>query len=178
MVNFNRVFKLSIPRSCACSFRIARSYLGIKLSFTPRAAFAVRGAGNEASAIVVESVHAKGAVRAISLFVVVICYEIRIKIDNVLADVLPGCRANCPYAFPPGPTVRVLTIVLIIWVTDPDVVIDMCLSRLSSRRSGCCRDVVKDEEDTSEPDKDFVEHCNVALETCGVWQGKISLGLN
>ena len=65
-----------------------------------------------------------------------------------------------------------------------DVVDDfMCLSRLCSRHSGCCR-IIKDKEDTSEVDKDFAEHChgNVSGETtCGVCQrqGRISSsGLN
>ena len=83
-------------------------------------------------------------------------------------DVLPGPSANCPYAFPPKPTIRGYTLVPIIG-TGMDVVIDfMCLSRICSRRSGCCRSV-KDEEDTSEVDKDSAEHCNVSGEaTCAV----------
>ena len=47
-----------------------------------------------------------------------------------------------------------------------DVVIDILyLSRLSGRSSGCCRDTK--EENTSELDKDFVEHCRLR-KTCGV----------
>jgi hypothetical protein len=43
-----------------------------------------------------------------------------------------------------------------------DVVIDILyLSRLDRRRSGRCRDALGKEEDTSELDKDFAEHCNI-----------------
>ena len=34
---------------------------------------------------------------------------------------------------------------------------------MSSKRSGCCNDV-KDEEYTSEVDKDFAEHCRVEVD--------------
>ena len=52
-----------------------------------------------------------------------------------------------------------------------DVVIDidiLYLSRLSRRRSGGYRDALAKEEDSSELDKDFDEHCNGLRKICGV----------
>ena len=155
MVNFNRVVKLSIPNCITCSLRIANSDLGINLSFA--FVFAV-DAGDEAFAIVVESVQAGGAGRTISWFVVILWYEI-VTASGIDADVLPLRDAN---AFPPSPSIRVFTLVRTIGGpgTGMDVVIGiLCLSRFSNRRSGCRRDV-KNEEDSRELDMDFVEHCN------------------
>ena len=157
MVNFNRVVKLSIPQFITCLLRFAHSDLGIKLSFA--FAFVVRDAGDEASAMGVESVQAGGAGRTISWFVVILWYEI-VTGSGIDADVLPGREAN---AFPPSPSIGVFTLVRMIGGPGKsmDVVIGiLCLSRFSNRRSGCHRDV-KNEEDTRERDMDFVEHCNL-----------------
>ena len=159
MINFNRVFNLSICQFITCFLRFAYSDLGINLSFA--FAFVVRDAGDEASAIVVEYVQAGGADRTISWHVVIAWYEI-VTGSDIDADVLPGQEANSGYAFPPNPSIRVSTLVRMIVDTGMDVVIDiLCLSRFSNRRSGCRRDVKNEEEDTRELDMDFVEHCNL-----------------
>ena len=103
MVNFNWELLLSIPQLCASTFHIARSGLGIRLSFAYGFACLVRDAIDEV-AEAVDSVQAGGAGRAISWFVVVDHNE-RVP----AADVLPGRRANCPYAFAQKPYERIFT---------------------------------------------------------------------
>ena len=74
---------------------------------------------------------------------------------------MPGHRANCPYAFAPNPSVRMLTLVRVI-VAGMDVVINiLCLSRLSSRGCGCKRDIKEKDNSTRELEKDFAEHCRL-----------------
>ena len=70
------------------------------------------------------------------------------------ADVMPGGRVNCPYAFAPNPYERVFTLVRFSG-TSMDVIISILyFSRLFRRRSGRCSDT-KD-EDNSELDKNIV----------------------
>ena len=164
MVNFNWEFLLSILQFCASSFRIARSDLGIRLLFACGIARVLRDAGDE-GAFCAKWVQAGGAVLAISWLVVV---ENRESLPD--ADVMPGGRVNCSYAFAPNPYERVFTLVRFSGTSMMDVIISILyFSRLSRRRSRRCSDT-KD-EDNSELDKEFAEHCNVGREkTCGYLQ--------
>ena len=147
MVDFNWELLLSIPQLCASTFHIAHSGLGIRFSFAYGLAYLVRDAVDE-GAYAVECVQAGGVGQAISWFIVVDHNE-----RAPAADVLPRWRVKCSYAFSPNPYKRVFTLVGFIG-TSMDVVIDiLCVSKLSRRRSGRCRDAK--EEDASELDKEF-----------------------